>query len=88
MGLDVYFRDDITAALLAADRASATTVAAVGNDVLDPDKVHAFRQGFRAALATVAIAFGIEARDSAARYAPGDVPTPWPACADREGGRL
>ena len=59
MGLDVWFREDVLNALLAADQASAATVAAVGNDVLDPATVRAFRQGFRAALVTVALAFGI-----------------------------
>ncbi len=60
MGLDVWFADDIANALLAAEQASATTSAAIGNDVDDPETVRAFRQGFRAALATLAVAFGLE----------------------------
>ncbi len=66
MGLDVWFREDIAAALLAAEQASAMTVAAIGCEVADPVTVRAYRQGFRAALATIAVAFGLE---------PGQLPT-------------
>ncbi len=78
MGLDVWFRDDITAALLAADQASATTVAALGDGTVNPETIRAFRQGFRAALATVALAFGLEPKNEewAARCTLGDAPTP------------
>ncbi|MBC7249298.1 MAG: hypothetical protein H5T62_03365, partial [Anaerolineae bacterium] len=68
MGLDIWFREDILHALQAADQASATTAAALehalggaeGTGVGDPRYLRAYREGYRAALVTVAIAFGIE----------------------------
>ena len=84
MGLDVYFREDVLHALLAAEQASAATVAILG-DAAHPAQVRAFRQGYRAALATVAIAFGLDpaAVDNDLRLtatAAGTRPQSRPAC--------
>jgi hypothetical protein len=59
MGLDIFFVEDIRNALLAADEASSSTVrvcAAVGGDQVT---VRAYLEGYRAALTTVALAFGL-----------------------------
>ena len=59
MGLDIIFTDDIRNALLAADEASSSTArvcAAVGSD---PVTLRAYLEGYRAALTTVALAFGL-----------------------------
>ncbi len=58
--LDIWFREDILHALQAADQASATTAAAMESVVGDPRYLCASREGYRAALITVAMAFGIE----------------------------
>ena len=74
MGLDIWFREDILRALRAAEQASATTVAAIelalagstggqGAGVVDPRYLHAYREGYRAALITMATAFGITQPD-------------------------
>ena len=59
MGLDIWFREDILNALKAAEQASATTAAAMENVAGDPRYLRAYREGYRAALVTVATAFGI-----------------------------
>jgi len=59
MGLDIFFSEDIRNALLAADEASTSTArvcAAVGED---PVTLRAYLEGYRAALTTVALAFGL-----------------------------
>ena len=58
MSLDLWFREDIENALRAAEAASAATVAVLGKTG-NPEVVRAYRQGYRAALAVVAQAFGI-----------------------------
>ncbi len=58
MGLDIWFREDIWRALKAAEQASATTAAACG-DVMSPEAA-AYRDGYKAALVTVAAAFGVD----------------------------
>lgn len=58
--LDIWFREDILHALQAADQASATTAAAMESVVGDPRYLCAYREGYRAALVTVAMAFGID----------------------------
>ncbi len=63
MGLDIYCREDIANALLAAEEASSATAAAMIDMVGDPVKLRAYRQGYRAALAAVALAFGLSPRD-------------------------
>ncbi|MCR4407349.1 MAG: hypothetical protein NUW24_10570 [Anaerolineae bacterium] len=71
MGLDIWFREDILRALSAAEQASATTVAALelaltgsdgesgGQGMADPRYLRAYREGYRAALITMATAFGL-----------------------------
>ena len=59
MGLDIFFADDVRHALMAADEASTSTArvcAAVGGDQVT---LRAYLEGYRAALATVALAFGL-----------------------------
>jgi len=59
MGLDIFFTEDIRNALMAADEASSSTArvcAAVGED---PVTLRAYLEGYRAALTTVALAFGL-----------------------------
>jgi hypothetical protein len=68
MGLDIWFVEDVARALLAADQASSTTVAAMehalggadGSTVADPRYLQAYREGYKAALVTVATAFGLK----------------------------
>ena len=56
MALDIFFSEDIRNALMAANEASSATAAVV--DIPNPT-LRAYRQGYRAALATVALAFGL-----------------------------
>ena len=59
MGLDIFFAEDIRNALLAADEASSSTArvcATVGGDQVT---LRAYLEGYRAALTTVALAFGL-----------------------------
>jgi hypothetical protein len=68
VGLDIWFREDVARALLAAEQASATTVAAMehalngaeGAMAGDPRYLQAYREGYKAALVTVATAFGLK----------------------------
>jgi hypothetical protein len=65
MGLDIFFADDIRRALLAADEASSSMArmcAAVGGYEASPEAdvvLRAYLEGYRAALTTVALAFGL-----------------------------
>ena len=75
MGLDIWFAEDIRNALLAANEASAATAAAIAEAgrllpagpeqaVTDSAELlavslRAYREGYKAALAAVALAFGI-----------------------------
>lgn len=66
MGLDVLFIEDVRNALLAADEASSSTArvcVAVGGDGGDelPTRLYlrAYLEGYRAALTTVALSFGL-----------------------------
>lgn len=63
MGLDVYCREDIANALLAAEEASGSTAAALMDVAGDPVRLRAYREGYRAALATVALAFGLVSKE-------------------------
>jgi hypothetical protein len=59
MGLDIFFTEDVRNALMAADEASSFTArvcAAVGGDQVT---LRAYLEGYRAALTTVALAFGL-----------------------------
>jgi hypothetical protein len=58
MGLDIWFAEDIRNALLAADEASSAT-AAVAATFGEPATLRAYREGYKAALTTVALAFGL-----------------------------
>jgi len=72
MGLDIWFREDILHALKAAEQASSTTVAAMehalsrvgGSVVEDARYLRAYREGYKAALVTVAMAFGITSNNT------------------------
>lgn len=82
-GLDIYCREDIANALLAAEEASAATAAAMIDIIGDPVKLRAYREGYRAALATVALAFGLSPRKGTGKgpeitfaAAFGDLPEP------------
>lgn len=62
MGLDIFFAEDIRNALLAANEASARTAAQVADLRLDAATIanlRAYREGYKAALATLALAFGL-----------------------------
>jgi len=61
MGLEFWFRDDIRNALLAANEASAQTAAMVAmlEPGPEPGELRTFRDGFKAGLITVALAFGL-----------------------------
>jgi hypothetical protein len=65
MGLDIWFKDDISRILRAVDEANLSALAAGSHD--DPHAPlggtstlrEAYREGFAAALATVAVALGL-----------------------------
>lgn len=68
MGLDILFVEDVRNALLAADEASSSTArvfAAVGGDQVTPraeprdEALRDYLEDYRAALTTVALAFGL-----------------------------
>ena len=59
MGHEVWFRDDIRNILLAAEEASASAAYALGPMAQDENVLAAYRQGYRDALATIAVAFGL-----------------------------
>jgi hypothetical protein len=63
MGLDIYFPEDIRNALLAANEASAQTAAQITEAKEPPElltvTLRAYREGYKAALTTVALAFGL-----------------------------
>ena len=54
MPLDIWFREDIKHILMAAERASALTLA-----LADPGTLQAYHRGYQAALTAVALACGI-----------------------------
>lgn len=61
--LDIYCREDIANALLAAEEASSATAAVMLDMVEDPARLRVYREGYCAALTTVALAFGLSPRD-------------------------
>lgn len=63
MGIDIYCKEDIANALLAAEEASSATAAAMMDVISDPIKLRAYREGYRSALAVVALAFGLSPRE-------------------------
>lgn len=77
MSLDIWSRDDIRNIILAANAASADMVMRAeqntGDDALATERLRAYRDGFEAALATLATAFGIPLAGSRGLRAPGVV---------------
>jgi len=70
MALEVYFQQDIINALLAAEQASSAGAMAVGCGK-DNEFSQGFQVGYRAALTTLALAFGlVEFRDHFRRTSP------------------
>jgi hypothetical protein len=63
MGLQVYYPADICNALLAAEQAVNATALATGSQ--DDPFTSGFLTGYRAALTTLALAFGLPPRSSA-----------------------
>jgi hypothetical protein len=59
MGLDIFFIEDVRNALLAADEASSSTARACAAVSGDQVTLRAYLEGYRAALTTVALAFGL-----------------------------
>jgi len=59
MGLDIFFAEDIRNALLAAHEASTATARVCAAESEDPVVLRAFLEGYRTALVTVALAFGL-----------------------------
>lgn len=59
MGLDIFFLEDVRNALLAADEASNATARVCATMTEDPVTLRAYLEGYRAALSTVALAFGL-----------------------------
>lgn len=57
MALDVYFQSDIFRALTAAEQASNAALLATGGG--DDEFTRGYQAGYRAALATIALAFGL-----------------------------
>ena len=62
MGLEVYYPQDLRNALLAAEQASNATMMAAGGE--DDKFTQGFQSGYRAALATIALAFGLISPES------------------------
>ena len=98
MGLDIWFAEDIRNALLAANEASAATArvcaAAGGYGGVEasrrlastepyPSLLRAYLEGYRAALATVALAFGIAPQAITLRPGSGQALQPFDCTQDR-----
>ena len=62
MGLEVYYPTDIRNALLAAEQSANATATATGN--IDDPFAAGFLVGYRAALTTLAVAFGLVGGDN------------------------
>jgi hypothetical protein len=58
MSLDIWFREDIKNIILAAEQANVQALEA-GLGSTDPELQRSYHQGFRAALSTLALAFGL-----------------------------
>ncbi len=59
MSCDIWFREDIRNILLAAERASACSLAQAEESTADLAALRAYRRGYHAALSTVALACGL-----------------------------
>ena len=69
MGLEVYYPTDIRNALLAAEQASSTALMAANGQAplrvgQNNEFAEGYREGYRAALTTIALAFGLISPDS------------------------
>lgn len=83
MGLDIWFSEDIRNALMAANEASAATTAVIA-EILpgQPEEgddglivaLRAYREGYKAALTTIALAFGIAPQVVNVRIPPDNSP--------------
>ncbi len=74
MSLDIWSRDDIRNVILAANAASADAAMRVIKDETSPavqGALHAYREGYEAALMTLATAFGIPLSSGRHLRAPG-----------------
>ncbi len=61
MSLDIWFSEDIKHILMAAERASALSLAQAEESAGDPNTLRAYRRGYQAALTAIALACGIAA---------------------------
>jgi len=59
MGMDLWFRADVARILQASYEAMCSTAAVAGDDLAGSERAAGYRQGFGAALRTVALAFGL-----------------------------
>jgi len=59
MPLDIWFREDIKHILMAAEQASALSLAQAAEGLADPGTLQAYHRGYQAALTAVALACGI-----------------------------
>jgi len=59
MGMDLWFRADVARILQATYEAMCSTAAVAGDDLAGSERAAGYRQGFGAALRTVAMAFGL-----------------------------
>jgi len=59
MGMDLWFRADVARILQASYEAMCSTAAVAGDDLAGSERAAGYRQGFGAALRTVAMAFGL-----------------------------
>ncbi len=59
MSLDIWFREDIKHILMAAERASSSSLAQAEESSTDPGALRAYRRGYQAALSAVALACGL-----------------------------
>lgn len=59
MGLSVWYNSDIRNALLAAEQSNNTAMMACGEDTEQSKFAQGYGAGYRAALVTIALAFGL-----------------------------
>ena len=82
--MDVFCQDDIANVLLAAENASSSTTAALLDVAGSPARLRAFREGYRAALVVVALAFGLKDTGIGALPAPVEAEAVWVRSPERE----
>lgn len=64
MSLDIWFSEDIKHILLAAERASASSLAQAAECATDLQTLRAYQRGYRAALSAVALACGLSPEEA------------------------